>query len=341
MNTSLFNDAPATAVDSRRVPLREWTVEAVEVLYALPFNDLLYRAQTVHRQHFDPNKVQLSTLLSIKTGGCPEDCGYCPQSARYATGLANEPLMSLDDVLSAARRARESGATRFCMGAAWRGPKERDLQRVVEMVKAVRTLGMETCATLGMLKPGQAEQLKAAGLDYYNHNIDTAPDVYGEIISTRTQNERLETLREVREAGLHVCCGGIVGMGETRRARAALIAQLASMDPYPESVPINNLVQVKGTPLHGTEPLDPFEFVRTVACARITMPKSVVRLSAGRQEMPEAIQALCFLAGANSIFYGEKLLTTGNPEAEKDQALFARLGLERMEPNAAAPMKAD
>jgi biotin synthase len=307
-------------------------VQAVEQLYALPFNDLLYRAQTVHREHFDPNSVQLSTLLSIKTGGCPEDCGYCPQSVRYATGVQNESLMSLQEVVTAARRARESGATRFCMGAAWRGPKDRDLQQVTEMVKAVRALGMETCATLGMLKPGQADELKAAGLDYYNHNIDTAPEFYGEIITTRSQSDRFDTLQQVRDAGINVCCGGIVGMGETRRARAALIAELASLDPYPESVPINNLVQVEGTPLHGTEPLDPFEFVRTVACARITMPKAVVRLSAGRQEMPDAIQALCFLAGANSIFYGEKLLTTGNPEAAKDEALFARLGLRRMDP---------
>jgi biotin synthase len=332
MNTTLINDAPRLDVDSARTPLRKWSMHAVEQLYALPFNDLLYRAQSVHRENFDPNSVQLSTLLSVKTGGCPEDCGYCPQSARYGTGVANEPLMSVDEVVAAATRARQAGATRFCMGAAWRGPKDRDLQRVTEMVKAVRALGMETCATLGMLKPGQAQQLKAAGLDYYNHNIDTAPEFYGEIITTRSQHDRFETLQHVREAGINVCCGGIVGMGETRKARAALIAELASMDPYPESVPINNLVQVEGTPLNGTEPLDPFEFVRTIACARITMPKAVVRLSAGRQDMPDAIQALCFLAGANSIFYGEKLLTTGNPEVEKDEALFARLGLKRMDP---------
>src|SRR5688572_32989001 len=301
--------------------------ERALALYALPFNDLLHQAHTVHRQHFDANRVQRSTLLSIKTGGCPEDCGYCPQAARYHAGVANEALMPLEDVVAAARAAKDKGATRFCMGAAWRGPKQRDLDHVVQMVKAVRALGMETCATLGMLKPGQAEQLKRAGLDYYNHNIDTAPEFYGEIVSTRTQDDRLDTLHEVRDAGLHVCCGGIVGMGESRRTRASLIAQLANMDPYPESVPINSLVQVEGTPLHGTEALDPFEFVRTIACARITMPKAVVRLSAGRQEMSEGIQALCFLAGANSIFYGEKLLTTGNPEAERDAALFARLGL--------------
>ncbi len=308
-----------------------WTVEHIEALFELPFNDLIYRAQTVHRQHFDPNAVQLSTLLSVKTGGCPEDCGYCPQAARHHTGVENQDLLGVDEVVAAARAAKQSGATRFCMGAAWRGPKQRDLDQVIEMVKAVRGLGMETCATLGMLKEGQAEQLKAAGLDYYNHNIDTAPEFYGEIISTRTQHDRLDTLEHVREAGLHVCCGGIVGMGESRTSRAVLIAQLANMDPYPESVPINNLVQVEGTPLHGAAKLDLLEFVRTIACARITMPKAMVRLSAGRQEMPEGIQALCFLAGANSIFYGEKLLTTGNPDVEADRALFAKLGLHPME----------
>jgi biotin synthase len=334
MSTSLNVDS-RSGVDTFRAPRPRWSVEAVEALYALPFNDLLFRAQMAHREHFDPNAVQLSTLLSIKTGGCPEDCGYCPQAARYHTGVANEPLMSLESVVAAAKAARAKGATRFCMGAAWRGPKQRDLERVTGMVRAVRALGMETCATLGMLKPGQAEALKAAGLDYYNHNIDTSADFYGEIVATRTQDDRLDTLQRVREAGINVCCGGIVGMGESRRTRAALIAQLANMDPYPESVPINNLVQVEGTPLHGTEALDPFEFVRTIACARITMPKAVVRLSAGRQELPDAIQALCFLAGANSIFYGEKLLTTGNPEAAKDEALFARLGLKRMEPDTA------
>ncbi|HET7157999.1 MAG TPA: biotin synthase BioB [Burkholderiales bacterium] len=327
-----LNGLRPDAVDIAPQTSGRWSRGEVEALFAIPFSDLVHRAQTVHRQHFDPNAVQLSTLLSIKTGGCPEDCGYCPQAARYHTGVENESLMSVDEVVAAARCAQEKGATRFCMGAAWRGPKQRDLDRVVDMVKAVRSLGMETCATLGMLKAGQAEQLKAAGLDYYNHNIDTAPEFYGEIISTRTQDQRLDTLSQVREAGLHVCCGGIVGMGESRRTRAALIAQLANMDPYPESVPINNLVQVEGTPLNGVETLDPFEFVRTIACARITMPKAMVRLSAGRQEMEEGIQALCFLAGANSIFYGEKLLTTGNPEAQKDEALFARLGLHAMAP---------
>ena len=308
-----------------------WTVAQVAALFELPFNDLIHRAHTVHRAHFDPNAVQLSTLLSIKTGGCPEDCGYCPQAARHHTGVDNEDMLAVDAVVAAARAAKEQGATRFCMGAAWRGPKQRDLERVIDMVKAVRALGMETCATLGMLKAGQAGQLAAAGLDYYNHNLDTAPEFYGEIVSTRTQDDRLDTLEQVRTAGIHVCCGGIVGMGETRRMRAALIAQLANLDPYPESVPINNLVQVEGTPLNGSAKLDLFEFVRTIACARITMPKAMVRLSAGRQEMPEAIQALCFFAGANSIFYGDKLLTTGNPEAEQDRALMGRLGMYPME----------
>ncbi len=303
------------------------SVAAIEALFDLPFNDLLFRAQTVHRAHFDANEVQLSTLLSIKTGGCPEDCGYCPQAARYQTGVENEALLPLQDVLAAARVAQASGATRFCMGAAWRGPKQKDLQPVLEMIKAVRELGMETCATLGMLKEGQAGQLKQAGLDYYNHNLDTAPEFYGAIISTRDYQDRLDTLERVRAADIKVCCGGIVGMGETRRARAGLIAQLANLDPQPESVPINNLVQVEGTPLHGTEALDPLEFVRTIAAARITMPQSRVRLSAGRQQMSEAIQALCFLAGANSIFYGDKLLTTGNPEAVQDKALLEKLGM--------------
>lgn len=330
MDTLTINDRAPTPADTPR-----WTVAAIEALFALPFNDLLFRAQQVHRAHFDPNAVQLSTLLSIKTGGCAEDCGYCPQAARYHTGVENEETLSVEAVVAAAQVAREKGATRFCMGAAWRGPKQRDLDQVVAMVRAVRGLGMETCATLGMLKPGQAEQLRDAGLDYYNHNIDTAADNYRNVITTRTYDDRIDTLAQVREAGLHVCCGGIVGMGETRAARATLIAQLANMAPYPESVPINNLVQVPGTPLHGTAALDPLEFVRTIACARITMPKAMVRLSAGRQEMGDAVQALCFLAGANSIFYGEKLLTTGNPDVDNDQALFARLGLQPMSPTAA------
>jgi len=302
----------------------------------MPFNDLLHRAQSVHREQFDPNEVQLSTLLSIKTGGCPEDCSYCPQSVRFNTGVSDQALLPLDQVVAAARAARANGATRFCMGAAWRGPKQRDIDQVAAMIKAVRELGMETCATLGMLKDGQAELLGAAGLDYYNHNLDTAPEYYSEIIHTRDQRDRLETLERVRAAGLNVCCGGIVGMGETRVQRAALIAQLANLDPYPESVPINNLVAVPGTPLADAAPLDPLEFVRTIACARITMPRARVRLSAGRSDMPEAVQALCFLAGANSIFYGDKLLTTGNPDVERDQALLAKLGLRPALPEPAA-----
>jgi biotin synthase len=321
--------------DAAPVHAPVWTVDAVESLLDLPFADLIHRAQEVHRRHFPANEVQLSTLLSIKTGGCPEDCGYCPQAARYHTGVENQPLMSVEAVLEAARCAKASGASRFCMGAAWRGPKQRDLDQVAAMVREVKALGMETCATLGMLREGQAEQLREAGLDYYNHNIDTAPEFYGEIVGTRGQADRFDTLRKVREAGLHVCCGGIVGMGETRRSRAGLVAELANMDPYPESVPINNLVQVEGTPLHGTAKLDPFEFVRTIAAARITMPRAMVRLSAGREAMSEELQALCFLAGANSIFYGDKLLTTGNPEAERDRALFGKLGLKPMPADAA------
>ena len=308
----------------------DWSRDEVRALFALPFPELMFQAAQVHRQNFDPTEVQISTLLSIKTGGCPEDCGYCPQAARYHTDVANEDMLAIGEVVAAARAARENGATRFCMGAAWRGPKQRDLERVLGMVKAVRELGMETCATLGMLKEGQAEQLKDAGLDYYNHNLDTAPEFYGDIISTRTQDDRHDTLDKVRAAGINVCCGGIVGMGESRRTRAALIVEIANLDPYPESVPINNLVQVEGTPLHGTAALDPLEFVRTIACARITMPKAMVRLSAGRQEMSDGIQALCFFAGANSIFYGDKLLTTGNPEAQRDRALMERLGLHAM-----------
>ena len=306
------------------------SVAEIEALFALPFNDLLFQAHTVHRAHFDPNAVQVSTLLSIKTGGCPEDCGYCPQAARYHTDVQNEPIMALDAVVAAAKTAKAQGATRFCMGAAWRGPKQKDLVPVLEMVRAVRGLGLETCATLGLLRDGQAEQLAAAGLDYYNHNLDTAPEFYGAIIHTREYQDRLDTLKRVRAADLKICCGGIVGMGETRTSRAGLIAQLAALDPQPESVPINLLVRVEGTPLADTPALEPFEFVRTVAVARIALPKSVVRLSAGRQEMPESLQALCFFAGANSIFYGEKLLTTPNPDTARDQALFAKLGLHPM-----------
>jgi biotin synthase len=296
-------------------------------LYALPFNDLLHRAHTVHRENFDPNRVQRATLLSIKTGGCPEDCGYCPQAARYHTEVEAQALMPVEEVVAAAREAKAHGATRFCMGAAWRGPKQRDLDPVLAMVREVKALGLETCCTLGMLKDGQAEQLRDAGLDYYNHNLDTSPDFYGSIVGTREYADRLDTLERVRGAGVKVCCGGIVGMGESREARAGLIAQLASLDPQPESVPINDLVQVEGTPLHGSEKLPWTEFVRTVAVARILMPASVVRLSAGRTAMDEAVQALCFFAGANSIFYGEKLLTTANPEVARDDALLASLGI--------------
>ena len=311
-----------------------WPLAGIQALLDLPFADLMHRAQSVHRAHHDANRVQLSTLLSIKTGGCPEDCGYCPQAARYHTGVESEAILDLQEVVAAAKLAKENGASRFCMGAAWRGPKQRDLDPVLEMVRAVKALGLEACCTLGMLKDGQAEQLKAAGLDYYNHNLDTSPEFYGEIVTTRDYQDRLDTLERVRNAGVNVCCGGIVGMGESRRERAGLIAQLANMDPQPESVPINYLVQVEGTPLHAKmhgadakNTIDWTEFVRTIAVARITMPKSFVRLSAGRQEMHEATQAWCFLAGANSIFYGEKLLTTGNPDVDRDRALFAKLGI--------------
>ncbi len=310
------------------VPETRWSVAAVEALYDLPFMDLLFRAQQVHRAHFNANEVQLSTLLSIKTGGCAEDCGYCPQSAHFDTGLEASKLMPLDEVLEAARAAKAQGATRFCMGAAWRSPKERDMPKITAMIDGVRRLGLETCMTLGMLDDQQARQLKDAGLDYYNHNLDTSPDHYGAIISTRTYQDRLDTLENVREAGINVCCGGIVGMGETRTQRAGLIAQLANLDPYPESVPINNLVAVPGTPLADAEPVDPFEFVRTIAVARITMPTTMVRLSAGREQMDDALQALCFAAGANSIFYGDRLLTTTNPQVQRDQRLFERLGLK-------------
>ena len=302
-------------------------VKDVLGLFGLPFTELVYRAAGVHRAHFDPSEIQLSTLLSVKTGGCPEDCAYCPQSRRYATGVEDEELLSLDAVLAVATVAKQNGATRFCMGAAWRGPKERDLEKILPMVEGVKALGLETCVTLGMLKPGQAERLRDAGLDYYNHNLDTSPQFYGEIISTRTYRDRLETLERVRAAGIRVCCGGIVGMGESRADRAALIAQLARLDPQPESVPINALVSVEGTPLARVESIDPLEFVRTIAVARICMPKAWVRLSAGRESMPETLQALCFLAGANSVFYGDKLLTTPNPETLRDRALFERLGL--------------
>ena len=305
----------------------KWAVAEVEALFELPLLELVFRAQQVHRSHFDPQEVQRSTLLSIKTGGCSEDCGYCSQSARHDSGLARQRLLPVDEVLANARAAKARGASRFCMGAAWRGPKDQDLAPVLEMVREVKALGLQTCVTLGMLKAGQAEQLADAGLDYYNHNLDTAPDFYGQVITTHTLQDRLDTLDKVRGAGINVCSGGIVGMGENRRQRAALIAQLANLPTPPESVPINNLVQVPGTPLAGAGALDPFEFVRTIAAARITMPASFVRLSAGRGEMSDELQALCFMAGANSMFYGERLLTTDNPDADRDDRLFARLGL--------------
>ncbi|WP_410498390.1 biotin synthase BioB [Chitinibacter sp. S2-10] len=305
-----------------------WSREAIEALFDLPLNDLLFQAQVVHRENFDPNKVQLSTLLSVKTGGCSEDCGYCSQSKRYDTGLEAQKLMDADEVIAAAAIAKENGSSRFCMGAAWRGPKNRDLEEVKKMIAGVKALGLETCATFGMLKDGQAEQLRDAGLDYYNHNLDTSEEKYSDIVSTHSYADRLDTLGKARKAGLNVCSGGIVGLGETRLDRVGLIGQLANLDPQPDSVPINNLVQIDGTPLDGSEKVDWTEFVRTIAVARITMPKSFVRLSAGRQQMPEAMQALCFLAGANSIFYGDKLLTTGNPEVEGDKALFKKLNLQ-------------
>jgi biotin synthase len=309
----------------------DWTREEVRALFALPFPELMFEAARVHRRHFDPAEVQISTLLSVKTGGCPEDCAYCPQSARYDTGVKAEKLMDLDAVLAEARAAKAAGASRFCMGAAWRSPKDRDLENVCAMVEGVKALGLETCATLGMLTPAQAGRLKRSGLDYYNHNLDTSPEFYGAIITTRVYRDRLDTLAAVRDAGIRVCCGGIVGMGEGVDDRAGLIAALASLPVHPESVPINMLVQVEGTPLAGREKLDPLEFVRTIAVARITMPKSVVRLSAGREDMSEETQALCFLAGANSIFYGPKLLTTPNPGRDRDIQLLNKLGLRPME----------
>lgn len=309
----------------------DWTREDVLALFALPFNDLLFRAHSLHRQHHDSNAVQISTLLSIKTGGCPEDCGYCPQAARYDTGVEAGKLMSVEAVRERAQAAKDAGASRFCMGAAWRELKDRDVEKVATLVREVKALGLETCVTLGMLQREQARQLKQAGLDFYNHNLDTAPEYYSEIIHTRTYQDRLDTLEHVRDAGLRTCCGGIVGMGETREQRAGLLQTLANLPQHPESVPINHLVQVEGTPLHGSEALDPFEFIRTIAVARLLMPASVVRLSAGRESMHDEMQALAFFAGANSIFYGEKLLTTGNPDVAQDQALFRRLDLRPMQ----------
>jgi biotin synthase len=309
----------------------DWSVDEIAELFELPFNDLMFRAQQAHRAHFDANEIQLSTLLSVKTGGCPEDCKYCPQSARYDTGLEKEMLMAKEEVIANARAAKEKGATRFCMGAAWREPKGRAFEIVCDMVSEVRDMGMETCATLGMLTEEQAEKLHEAGLDYYNHNLDTDPEYYKEIISTRTYEERLNTLKHVRATGMNICCGGIVGMGETRRHRAGLVAQLAHMNPHPESVPINMLIKIEGTPMENLDDLDTFEFIRTIAVSRITMPNSHVRLSAGREAMSDEMQALCFMAGANSIFYGEKLLTADNQEADADKALFERLGLRAEE----------
>ncbi|MDD2739423.1 MAG: biotin synthase BioB [Methylomonas lenta] len=309
-------------------PLRhDWQLAEIETLFAMPFNDLLFKAQTVHRVYFDPNEIQVSSLLSIKTGSCSEDCGYCPQSARYDSDLNPEALMPVDAVLKAAQQAKDQGASRFCMGAAWRSPKDRDIERVVEMVQGVKSMGLETCVTLGMLTDKQTQALKDGGLDYYNHNLDTSEDYYSEVITTRTYQDRLDTLGRVRDAGINVCCGGIVGMGESAVDRAKLLLQLVNMPKHPESVPINMLVQVEGTPLHGVESLDPLQFVRTIAVARILMPQSRVRLSAGRKDMSDEMQALCFLAGANSIFYGDKLLTTDNPMTNHDQQLFDRLGV--------------
>ncbi|MFC4654500.1 MULTISPECIES: biotin synthase BioB [Rheinheimera] len=305
----------------------DWSLPEVQALFALPFNDLMFQAQTVHRQYFKPNEVQVSTLLSIKTGACAEDCKYCPQSGHYNTGLERERLLEVEKVLTQAKAAKDKGATRFCMGAAWSNPKQRDMPFLMEMVKGVKELGLETCMTLGKLDAGQASELAQAGLDYYNHNLDTSPEFYGEIITTRTYQDRLDTLQHVRDAGMKVCCGGIVGMGESANDRAGLLRQLANLPEHPESVPINMLVKVQGTPLDNADDLDPFVFIRTIAVARILLPKSHVRLSAGRSRMNEQMQALCFMAGANSIFYGDKLLTTENPEADADMLLFAKLGL--------------
>ena len=322
--------AEASSVGTLSVEARQqaWPVAEVQALLDLSFPELMHRAQTVHREHHDPTEMELATLLSIKTGGCPEDCGYCPQSVHHDTGVEAGKMLDIKAVLEAASCAKGQGATRFCMGAAWRAPKDRDIEKVAELVSGVKAMGLETCCTLGMLSESQAQTLKEAGLDYYNHNLDTAPEAYGRIISTRDYQDRLDTLENVRRAGMNVCCGGIVGMGESRRERAGLVAQLANLTPYPESVPINELVQVEGTPLAGTDKLVPLEFVRTIAVARITMPTARVRLSAGREQMSEAVQALCFLAGANSIFYGDKLLTTGNPQSERDRALLDKLGMK-------------
>ena len=326
---SLSHQIPSLTASS--LPRNDWTREEVRTLFALPFPELMFRAAQVHRDNFDPSEVQICTLLSVKTGGCPEDCAYCPQAAKFQTGVKAEKLMDLEAVLAEARAAKAGGASRFCMGAAWRSPKDRDLEKVCDMIEAVKALGMETCVTLGMLTDEQARRLKSCGLDYYNHNLDTSPEFYGEIITTRIYQDRLDTLEHVRAAGINVCCGGIVGMGEKLEDRVGMIATLASLPLHPESVPINMLVQVEGTPLAGTAPIDALDFVRTIAVARITMPASMVRLSAGRENMSEETQALCFLAGANSIFYGPKLLTTPNPGRDRDMALLDKLGLRAMD----------
>jgi biotin synthase len=330
MSVAAVEIAASGSADVSGLVRHDWTREEVGALFALPFPELIFRAQTVHRRHFDPTEVQISTLLSIKTGGCPEDCAYCPQSVHYDTGVKPEKLMSVAAVVAEARAAKAAGASRFCMGAAWREPKDRDLDKVCAMVAGVKAIGLETCATLGMLTGSQAQRLRSAGLDYYNHNLDTSPEYYGAIITTRTYRDRLDTLAHVRDAGIHVCCGGIVGMGERAEDRAGMITTLATLPVHPESVPINMLVRVEGTPLATGEPIDPIDFVRTIAVARITMPNSVVRLSAGREDMREETQALCFLAGANSIFYGPKLLTTPNPERDRDLRLMDKLGLVPM-----------
>jgi biotin synthase len=330
MSVAAVEIAADPSADVSGVVRHDWTREEVGALFALPFPELMFRAQAVHRRHFDPTEVQISTLLSIKTGGCPEDCAYCPQSVHYDTGVKPEKLMSVAAVVAEARAAKAAGASRFCMGAAWREPKDRDLDKVCAMVAGVKAIGLETCATLGMLTGSQAQRLRTAGLDYYNHNLDTSPEYYGAIITTRTYRDRLDTLAHVRDAGIHVCCGGIVGMGERAEDRVGMITTLATLPVHPESVPINMLVRVEGTPLATGEPIDPIDFVRTIAVARITMPKSVVRLSAGREDMREETQALCFLAGANSIFYGPKLLTTPNPERDRDLRLMDKLGLVPM-----------
>ena len=315
---------------------QRWSVDAIQQLLDLPFMELLYRAQTVHRQHWPDGEIELATLLSVKTGGCPENCGYCPQAAEFDTGVKAEKLMSVEEVTRAAKAAQDAGATRFCMGAAWRAPKDRDIEKMNELIGAVKGLGLQTCATLGMLQPHQAQSLREAGLDYYNHNLDTAPEYYQDVVSTRQYQDRLDTLTAVRGAGISVCCGGIIGMGETEVHRAGLIAQLANMEPYPESVPINSLVRVPGTPLADSDPVDPLDFVRVIAVARITMPTARVRLSAGRQQLGEAVQTLCFMAGANSIFYGDKLLVTGNPDVEADTTLLRKLGLQGLKTSTSA-----